>query len=219
MQQRIHINRVGASSIEFELDEIQVPIDRGEEVGFELIILNYGNPTRVNLSAGDSMGDQISFLKDNPYINDEERVPVILKMPSEGGVSEGEILIALAYGSKRKSFKVKMLMGREVRRNIVVDEKLTKKVTGDPAPVPRSKPVIKTHVPHLDIHPSQWWGPVDWGIGIPFITLALILISLFLTFDFYGDKDPFFGSLFASILIVFLMMYSLKKTIDLGSVK
>jgi len=218
MQQRIHINRVETNSIEFELDEIQVPIDQGEEVGFELIIINYGNPTRVNLSAGDNLGDQIAFLKDNPYINEEERVPVIMKMPSGGGVSEGEIFIATAYGSKKRGFKVKMLIGREVRRKIVVDEKLSKKIVEEPKQAHSLKPKIKTHVPHLDVYPRQL-TPMEWSLLIPLITLALILISLFLTFGFYEGENPFVGSLFASILIVFFIMYGLKESIDLQRVK
>lgn len=218
MQQRIHINRIGADSIEFELDQIKVPIDPGEEVGFELIIINYGNPTRVNLSANDGIGDQINFLMDNPYVNEEERVPVIIKMPKEGGVYEGEIFITTAYGSKKKGFKVTLLMGREVHHKILVDEKLTKKVSHEPKQKTISKPMIRTHVPSLEVSYNQW-SNLQWGIVIPSATLILILASIFLTFFIFEDKDHFIGSLFSSILIVFLIMYGLQKSIGLRGVK
>ena len=110
MQQRIHISRVEVNSIELDLEEINIPINLGEEVSFEFIIINYGNPAHVHLSASDEIRKQVSFLKDNPYVKYEERIPVILRLPKDGGSQEGEIFVTTGYGSKKKSFKIKMLI-------------------------------------------------------------------------------------------------------------
>ena len=77
-----------------------------------------------------------------------------------------------------------------------MDNRLAKKITEKPKEIKLS-----------GIHDQQY-------LIIPAITLALIIISLFLTFV-YGDGDPFVGSLIASILIVFLVLYSFKRSISL----
>lgn len=208
MQQRIHINRVGLNSIEFELKEITIPIEPGEAVGFELIVINYGNPVHIGLSASDEIGDMVTFLKDNPYVKEEERVPVIVKTPTAGSSREGEILVTTGYGSKKKGFGVKTSVKKEGKKKVIIDDKLIKTPPKEP------KRVFKRRKSKIKRHSAKVNKPFDYlGLLTPFLTLFVILVSL--AFVFYDKVDVFFGSLFASILIVFLVTYGLRKTVNL----
>ena len=200
IQQRIHVSRVKANSIEFDLDEMTVPINIGDEVSIELIVINYGNPGHVHFSVSDDMRNQVSFFKDNPYVKYEERIPMILRLPKEGGAQEGEIFITTGYGSKKKSFKFRIPM-KETKQEVVVGDKLTKEVTKKEKREPRK----------IDL--GAFLGPTQ--LMIPIVTIVFILFLLFLTFGVsYGN--PFVGSLSASILIVFLILYGLKRSFGLS---
>ncbi|MDY6931126.1 MAG: hypothetical protein SVJ22_04335 [Halobacteriota archaeon] len=201
IQQRIHVNRIKANSIEFDLDEMTIPINIGDEVSIELIIINYGNPGHIHLSVSDEVRNQVSFFKDNPYVKYEERIPMILRLPKEGGAQEGDIFITTGYGSKKKSFKFRIPM-KEMKHEVVVGDKLTKEVTKKEKREPIS---------------------IDFGsftshtqLMVYSVTIVLIMFLLFLTFSVYSNRDPFVGSLSASILIVFLTLYSLKRSFNLS---
>jgi len=200
IQQRIHVSRVKANSIEFDLDEMAVPINIGDEVSIELIIINYGNPGHVHFSVSDDVRNQVSFFKDNPYVKYEERIPMILRLPKEGGAQEGEIFITTGYGSKKKGFKFRIPM-KETKHEVVVGDKLTKEVAKKAKRGPRK----------IDL--SAFLGPTQ--LMIPIVTIVFIIFLLFLTFG-VSDRDPFLGSLSASILIVFLILYGLKKSFGLS---
>ena len=57
---QIHINRSKINSIEFEKSELKVPLLPGGECSFEIAFINYGTPTRVHLSATDSIRDYVT---------------------------------------------------------------------------------------------------------------------------------------------------------------
>ena len=79
--QQIHINRLGVNSIEFETPVLDVPLSPGGEHSFELVIINYGSPTHVNLSVDPDLEEYVTFLDDNPYVTHEEYVPVVVRIP------------------------------------------------------------------------------------------------------------------------------------------
>ncbi|MDY6865640.1 MAG: hypothetical protein SVY15_06695 [Halobacteriota archaeon] len=201
IQQRIHVNRVKANSIEFDLDEMTIPINIGDEASIELIIINYGNPGHVHLSVNDDVRNQVSFFKDNPYVKYEERIPMIIRLPKEGGHQEGEIFITTGYGSNKKSFKFRIPM-KEMKHEVVVGERLTKEVPKKEKREPRNIDLI------------AFFGRTQ--LMMPTVTILFILLLLFLTFGVYSSSDPFMGSLSASILIVFLILYGLKRSFDLS---
>ncbi|MDY6960268.1 MAG: hypothetical protein SVK08_14045, partial [Halobacteriota archaeon] len=173
----------------------------GDEVSIELIIINYGNPGHVHLSVSDDVRNQVSFFKDNPYVKYEERIPMILRLPKEGGAQEGEIFITTGYGSKKKSFKFRIPM-KETKHKVVVGERLTKDVPKKEKREPRN----------IDL--MAFFGSTQ--LIIPIVTILFILLLLFLTFGVYNSSDPFMGSLSASILIVFLILYGLKRSFGLS---
>ncbi|MEZ5335902.1 MAG: hypothetical protein R2741_12040 [Methanolobus sp.] len=104
--QQVHINRLGVNSIEFEMDTVELPISPGEERSFEIVIINYGAPTHVNLSVGDSYSN-ITVLEDNPYVRHEEYIPLIARIPYDGRMyTKGQFYITVGYGSKRQGFNL-----------------------------------------------------------------------------------------------------------------
>ncbi|MEA1984355.1 MAG: hypothetical protein U9N13_01735 [Euryarchaeota archaeon] len=105
--QQVHINRLGVNSIEFDSEILEIPLSPGGEHSFEIVIINYGSPTHVHLSASDEIHDNITFLDDNPYVAHEEYLPVIARIPFDGRLfNKGEINITVGYGSKTESFPV-----------------------------------------------------------------------------------------------------------------
>lgn len=105
--QQVHINRLGVNSIEFESEILEIPLAPGGEQSFEVVIINYGSPTHVHLSASEDLFDNLTFLEDNPYVSHEEYVPVIARIPYNGRlVNKGTISVTVGYGSKTESFSV-----------------------------------------------------------------------------------------------------------------
>ncbi|MDA0525145.1 DUF7524 family protein [Methanococcoides alaskense] len=105
--QQVHINRLGVNSIEFETDILDIPLSPGGEQSFEIVIINYGSPTHVHLSASDDLYDNLTFLEDNPYVSHEEYIPVIARIPYDGRlVNKGKVAVTVGYGSKTESFSV-----------------------------------------------------------------------------------------------------------------
>ncbi len=86
---------------------LEIPLSPGGEYSFEIVIINYGSPTHVHLSASDEIHENITFLDDNPYVAHEEYLPVIARIPFDGRLfNKGEINITVGYGSKTESFPV-----------------------------------------------------------------------------------------------------------------
>ncbi|MDK2892323.1 hypothetical protein [Methanohalophilus sp.] len=105
--QQIHINRLGVNSIEFESPVLNVPLVPGSEDSFELVIINYGSPTHVNLSVDPHLEDYVTFLDDNPYVTHEEYVPVVVRIPYDGKLfNTGNVFVMVGYGSRKDSFTI-----------------------------------------------------------------------------------------------------------------
>ncbi|ABE52202.1 DUF7524 family protein [Methanococcoides burtonii] len=107
--QQVHINRLGVNSIEFETEVLDIPLSPGGEQSFEIVLINYGSPTHVHLSASDDIYGNLTFLEDNPYVSHEEYIPVIARIPFDGRlVNKGTVSITVGYGSKTESFSVRI---------------------------------------------------------------------------------------------------------------
>ncbi|WP_445474730.1 DUF7524 family protein [Methanococcoides methylutens] len=126
--QQVHINRLGVNSIEFESDLVEIPLSPGGEHSFEIVIINYGSPTHVHLSASDGLQDNLTFLEDNPYVSHEEYIPVIARIPFDGRLlNKGKIFVTVGYGSKTESFTVSIGMSDQEKgpAPIDIDERLS----------------------------------------------------------------------------------------------
>lgn len=103
--QQVHINRLGVNSIEFDSAVVELSISPGEERSFELVVINYGAPTHVNLSMSDSLRENITTLEDNPYVRHEEYIPIIARIPYGGRLyTKGQFFVTVGYGSKKAGF-------------------------------------------------------------------------------------------------------------------
>jgi len=113
--QEVYINRLGINSIEFKEEELKLPLAPGEENSFELRIKNYGTPSHIHLSTSKELKGCISFLRDNPYVLQEEYISAIAHIPAEGqGFTEGKIYITTGYGSSKKGFSFGL--GKAIKR-------------------------------------------------------------------------------------------------------
>lgn len=187
--QVVHVNRRDFNSIDFDRDEVFLPLGAGEEFSFEIAVVNHGNPVHVHFSVSESLRGYVSFLRDNPYVRFEESIPVIVRMPSFGSVS-GEIFVTVGYGSYKECFTLSMGEEEPEEEVVVVDvgESLSH---AQPARSPmklkaRSIPDIKS-------------GNLHVGIGVALIVVILILTS------FLSGWQKFMGALLSSILAVSLI--------------
>ena len=107
--QNVILNRQEINSIEFEKENVEIPLSPGEEETFEILITNYGSPTHIHFSVSDELKGQITFLRDNPYVLQKEYVSAVARIPQEGRVlTKGQIYITAGYGSKKKGFPVQL---------------------------------------------------------------------------------------------------------------
>lgn len=103
--QNVFINRQEINSIEFENKQIELPIAPGEDISFEVLITNYGSPSHIHLSVSKELKGIVTFLRDNPYVLQEEYISAVAHIPPGGRVfTEGEVYITTGYGSSKKGF-------------------------------------------------------------------------------------------------------------------
>ncbi|ATZ61755.2 MAG: hypothetical protein BME93_02665 [Methanosarcinales archaeon Met12] len=195
LHQGIHINRREANSIEFDVQELIIPLNPGEETSFNIKVINYGMPTHVHLSATGDIRDKITFQSHNPYVRYEEDVPIIAKIPrGETEFYTGEIVVTTGYGSKKNGFITKL--GKEPREDDVhlvnVDKRLGR----------RRMARIKRAGMLPELPPA-----------LP-IALILAIFILLLTFVFkFIPETEIVGAMAFSILTVFVILYTITKLI------
>lgn len=128
MQQVVHINRLEINSIEFDMEDLEIPISPGQEHSFELVIINYSTPTHVHVSVSESIKQNITILEDNPYVTYEEYIPIVVRIPFDGkNIYEGNLHITVSHGAKKASFA--MIIGQSslcenINRPLEIDEEL-----------------------------------------------------------------------------------------------
>jgi hypothetical protein len=222
--QQVHINRLGVNSLEFETDTVELPLSPGEERSFEIVLINYGAPTHVNLSVSDSIRENITVLEDNPYVKHEEYIPLIARIPYDGRLySKGQIYITVGYGSKRQGFNLNL--GRQSPNDksfsVDVDESLYKPKS--------SKPVRSSKPSSSGMYQGEHWSAQLPSISFEMIQSALglaaphslsifravmilllvsVLAAIVLSIDF-GQLFGFYQSIFYSILLTYFMAYLL----------
>ena len=208
--QQIHINRNRINSIEFDDSNITIPLVPGNECSFELPIINYGSPTHVYLSVGDTLRKNVRFLYDNIYVANQEFAPVVIKLPADLTTLEGEIKVTTGYGSHTESFKViigEIPVVSKPKSVIDVDERLALPNYGQDRTSSRKD---------WDIDPSKnqdknrkreiSFSFPDTFI-LPLLMILLVVVILLVTFVF-NLIHVMYGALAVSILIIILMVYA-----------
>jgi hypothetical protein len=107
--QNVIINRQEINSIEFENENIEIPLYPGGELTFEIMITNHGSPAHIHLSVSEELKGQITFLRDNPYVLQKEYISAVARIPQDGRIlTKGQIFTTVGYGSKKRGFSVQL---------------------------------------------------------------------------------------------------------------
>ncbi|WP_342305764.1 hypothetical protein [Methanolobus sp. ZRKC5] len=219
--QQVHINRLGVNSLEFETDTVELPLSPGEERSFEIVLINYGSPTHVNLSVSDSIRENITVLEDNPYVKHEEYIPFIARIPYDGRLySKGQLYITVGYGSKRQGFDLNLghLSPNDKSFSVDVDESLYNSKISKPSKSPSSGLYNGEHwsaqLPSISFEMirSALGLAAPHSVNIFRVVVLLLLVSVLAFIVLSIDFSQFFGfyqSVFYAILLTFFMAYLL----------
>lgn len=219
--QQVHINRLGVNSLEFETDTVELPLSPGEERSFEIVLINYGAPTHVNLSVSDSIRENITVLEDNPYVKHEEYIPFIARIPYDGRLySKGQLYITVGYGSKRQGFDLNLghLSPNDKSFSVDVDESLYNLQKSKPSKSPSSAISDGEHwsaqLPSISFEMlrSALGLAAPHSVNIFRVVILLLLVSVLafivLSIDF-GQFFGFYQSVLYAIILTFFMAYLL----------
>ncbi|HUV82474.1 MAG TPA: hypothetical protein VMW53_05295 [archaeon] len=213
---QIHINRNKINSIEFEKPEIKVPLRPGGECSFEIAFINYGTPTRVHLSATDSIRDYVTFLQDNPYVTNQEWVPVVVKLPSDISIGEGKIKVTTGYGTHTETIKVhigEQKVESKPKPSVDVDTKLGNHKYNVEKPKTRDRKV------DVSAGEKKIRKPIKHEkLIIPFLMILLVIWILLITFVI-EILDPRLGALSVSIILISLIFYGAVSVLSSNSTK
>jgi hypothetical protein len=223
--QQVHINRLGVNSLEFEKDTVELPLSPGEERSFEIVLINYGAPTHVNLSVSDSIRENITVLEDNPNVRHEEYIPFIARIPYDGRLySKGQLYITVGYGSKREGFDLNLghLSPNDKSFSVDVDESLYNLKTSKPSKSSSSEIYEGGHwsaqVPSISFEMLRSFLSLSTPYSVNILRLVILLLLLSIlafavrSIDFSSFLSMFFGfyqSVFYAILLTFFMAYLL----------
>ena len=199
IQQRIYLSRKRVNSIEFEHEILSIPLKAGDEMSFEILIINHGEPTHVHFSLSEEVKDKVMILQDKVYVIDEEKIAAIVKLPKsyagavDGGLDAGNIFVSTGYGAAKKGFSVE-IVEEDAEGEIVggwIGESVGKKETVETEVVisPEKKALLRR-------------------LTISTLLMALFLVFVFAVFSFSGYPN-FVFALLASMIFIFIVIYNL----------
>jgi len=201
IQQRIYLSRKRVNSIEFEHEILSIPLKAGDEMSFEIRIINHGEPTHVHFSLSEEVKDKVMLLQDKVYVIDEEKIAAIVKLPKSyagavnGGLDAGNIFASTGYGAAKKGFSVE-IVEEDVEGEIAegwIGESEVKKETVETEVVisPEKKALLRR-------------------LTISTLLMALFLVFVFAVYKFSFSSYPnFVFALLASMIFIFIVIYNL----------
>ncbi len=73
----------------------------GEETIFDLRVVNHGRPSDISLEASKPVFKAVRFRKQDSYVDKEEIIPIMARMPANKNRLDGEILLTSDAGESR----------------------------------------------------------------------------------------------------------------------
>jgi len=215
--QQVHINRLGVNSIEFDTSMVELPLSPGEERSFELVMINYGAPTHVNLSVSDSLRENITMLEDNPYVRHEEYIPIIARIPYGGRLyTKGQVFVTVGYGSRKAGFDFNIGMPGPDDANFTVDvdTSLSTPSKSSSRGYKDSGENWSSQLPEISLQMVRSVFEVASSRSVYMVAAFVFLMSVMVMVMIFLSVDlgPFFGfypSVFYSILLTFLTAFLL----------
>ncbi len=207
IQQRIYLSRKRVNSIEFEHEILSIPLKAGNEMSFEILIINHGESTHVHFSLSEEVKDKVMLLQDKVYVIDEEKIAAIVKLPKsyavavDGGLDAGNIFVSTGYGAAKKGFSVE-----------IVEEDAEGegygKGTGEIVEGWIGESVVKKGTVETEVVMSPEKKALLRRLAISTLLMALFLVFVFAVFSFSGYPN-FVFALLASMIFIFIVIYNL----------
>lgn len=82
-----------------EVSPIVLRLLPGEETRFNLKVINHGEPSNVSLEASDPIVKAVRLKRPDSYVEKEESIPIMARMPQRAKRVEGELLLTSSAGS------------------------------------------------------------------------------------------------------------------------
>ncbi len=194
------------NSIEFEHEILSIPLKAGDEMSFEILIINHGEPTHVHFSLSEEVKDKVMILQDKVYVIDEEKIAAIVKLPKsyagavDGGLDAGSIFVSTGYGAAKKGFSVE----------IVEEDEGYGKGTGEIVGGWIGESVVKKETVETGIVISPEKKALLRRLAISTVLMALFLVFVFAVYKFSFSGYPnFVFALLASMIFIFIVIYNL----------
>jgi hypothetical protein len=92
----IHINN-GSEDVK----PIVLRLLPGEETIFELLVVNHGDPSNISVDASPPIIKAMRLKRANHYVEMEERIPVLARMPNNVDRLDGEIVVTSENGTSK----------------------------------------------------------------------------------------------------------------------
>ena len=209
IQQRIYLSRKQVNSIEFEHEILSIPLKAGDEMSFEMLIINHGEPTHVHFSLGEEVKDKVMILQDKVYVIDEEKIAAIVKLPKsyagavDSGLGAGNIFVSTGYGAAKKGFSV------EIVEKDAEDEGYGKG-TGEIVEGGIGESEVKKGTVETEVVISPEKKALLRRLTISTLLMALFLVFVVAVYKFSFSGYPnFVFALLASIIFIFIVIYNL----------
>jgi len=209
IQQRIYLSRKQVNSIEFEHEILSIPLKAGDEMSFEMLIINHGEPTHVHFSLGEEVKDKVMILQDKVYVIDEEKIAAIVKLPKsyagavDSGLGAGNIFVSTGYGAAKKGFSV------EIVEKDAEDEGYGKG-TGEIVEGGIGESEVKKGTVETEVVISPEKKALLRRLMISTLLMALFLVFVVAVYKFSFSGYPnFVFALLASIIFIFIVIYNL----------
>jgi len=209
IQQRIYLSRKRVNSIEFEHEILSIPLKAGDEMSFEIRIINHGEPTHVHFSLSEEVKDKVMLLQDKVYVIDEEKIAAIVKLPKSyagavnGGLDAGNIFASTGYGAAKKGFSVE-----------IVEEDVEGEGYGkEPEEIAEGwigESEVKKETVETEVVISPEKKALLRRLTISTLLMALFLVFVFAVYKFSFSSYPnFVFALLASMIFIFIVIYNL----------